>query len=273
VGDWVILRAPGENMPDQRRQMLKVLPRRTWVSRKIAGRAHKEQVVAANVDTVLIVCAFGGDINPRKIERFVAIAKSGGAKPVLVLNKDDLANEAELAVLSSISHIAGLAQHRIGVKQGRGLEQLAPYVLPRKTLVLIGSSGAGKSSLLNAWLSDESQAVGAVHKSGQGQHTTRTRTLVTLPQKAMVIDTPGVREIGMWDAEVGVSATFSDIVALAQTCHFSNCTHGQEPGCALQTALSDKTLSVARLEAYRTLAKENEAFSKRLQTRRRKPIK
>jgi ribosome biogenesis GTPase len=269
VGDWVVVRPQATPGPAARQQILAVLPRRTCVSRKVAGRAHKEQVVAANVDTVLIVCAFGGDINPRKIERFIAIARGGGAAPVVVLNKTDLAAPGDAEIVQVQAVAAQTPIHRICAHSGAGLIALAPYLQPGKTLVLLGSSGAGKSTLLNQWLGDTSQATGHVHRGGQGRHTTRSRTLVALKSGALVIDTPGVREIGMWETDDGVAATFSDIVALAQACRFRNCGHQGEPDCALQAALARGDVAADRVAAYRALTEELAVGAARRQSRRR----
>ena len=252
VGDWVALRAPVPGA--SRQQMEMVLPRRTHISRKAAGRALLEQTLAANVDTAFVVCAFGGDINARKVERFMAIAREGGATPVVLLNKHDLARPGEADEMVHLA--AGAAVHNISGRTGAGLEAVSAYLRPGRTVTLIGSSGAGKTTLLNRWLGDDVYSTGEVGADGRGKHTTRTRNLVTTPSGALVIDTPGLREVGVWAADRGIAEAFNDLVTLAEGCRFNDCTHVSEGDCAVRAAVAAGTLEATRLAAWLQLRAE-----------------
>ena len=252
VGDWVALRAPVPGA--SRQQMEMVLPRRTHISRKAAGRAMLEQTLAANVDTAFVVCAFGGDINARKIERFMAIAREGGATPVVLLNKQDLAKPGEADEVIALA--AGAAVYSISGRSGAGVDALSVYLQPGRTVTLIGSSGAGKTTLLNRWLGDDVYSTGEVRADGRGKHTTRTRNLVSTPSGTLVIDTPGLREVGVWAADRGIAEAFNDLVQLAEGCRFNDCTHVSEGDCAVRAAVAAGTLEPARLTAWLHLRAE-----------------
>ncbi len=253
VGDWVAV----DNSPDAEVATIHaVLGRASAFSRKAAGEEAVEQVVAANVDVVFLVSAFGGDLSVRRIERYLAAGWESGAQPVIVLNKSDLATdlEADLAEVESIAF--GAPVHVVSCLAGAGLEELGPYLAGNRTVALLGSSGVGKSSLLNRLVGWERQDVQEIRDDGKGRHTTTYRELVPLPGGGLVLDTPGMRELGLWDAGGGVEETFADVTELAAACRFVDCAHESEPGCAVRAALADGRLATERLESYRKLQGE-----------------
>jgi ribosome biogenesis GTPase / thiamine phosphate phosphatase len=252
VGDWVVLGvAPGAN----RALIHAVLPRATSFSRKAAGQLA-EQVVAANVDVVLLVSAFGHDLNTRRIERYLTAGWESGAQPVVVLNKSDLADDlaGEIAAVEAIAF--GVPVHAVSCLDGSGVTELEVYLAGNRTVALLGSSGVGKSSLLNRLLGWERQEVGDTRADGKGRHITTHRELVLLPGGGLVLDTPGMRELGLWEAGAGVGETFADVAELAAGCRFADCAHVTEPGCAVRAALADGRLAPERLESYRKLQGE-----------------
>ena len=253
VGDWVAVEdAPGDGTAT----IHAVLERATAFSRKAAGDEAVEQVVAANVDVVFLVSAFGDDLNVRRIERYLASGWESGAQPVIVLNKSDLADdlEAELAEVETVAF--GVPVHVVSCLEGAGLDELRPYLSQGRTVALLGSSGVGKSSLLNRLVGWERQEVQEIRDDGKGRHTTTYRELVPLPSGGLVLDTPGMRELALWDAGGGVDETFADVATLAAECRFGDCAHETEPGCAIRAALADGRLATERLESYRKLQGE-----------------
>jgi ribosome biogenesis GTPase / thiamine phosphate phosphatase len=256
VGDWVAIELlPG----DQRAVIHAVLPRRSQFVRKVAGRRVEEQVIAANVDTALLIMALDGDFNPRRIERYLAQCWDSGAKPVIVLNKVDACAEpaARFAEVKNLS--MGVPMIALSARSGDGVEKLESFLLSGQTLVMLGSSGVGKSTLLNMLVGRERQAVREVReKDSRGRHTTTSRELFSLPNGALIIDTPGLRELQLWDAAEGMTQAFADIEQLAALCRFQNCGHESEPGCALQAAITSGELDAARLENLRKLRREEE---------------
>jgi ribosome biogenesis GTPase / thiamine phosphate phosphatase len=256
VGDWVAVEiAAGKG----RAVIHRVLPRRSQFARKVAGRAVEQQVIAANVDTALIVMALDGDFNLRRVERYLAQCWDSGARAVMVLNKADACDNIKEHV-DKIERVAlGTASFVVSAKTGQGLDALQSHLKPGQTIALLGSSGVGKSTLLNYWLGREAQRVREVReKDSRGRHTTTTRELFVLPRGAIVIDTPGLRELQLWDAEIGIAQAFADIEDLAAQCRFRNCEHTIEPGCAVQAALAAGQLDPARLENRRKLEREQE---------------
>ena len=254
TGDWVALRlASGEGNA----MIQAVLPRRSKFSRHAAGRAVREQVVAANADTVFLVAGVDNDFSPRRVERYLAAAWESGASPVVVLNKVDLCADA-LARVAAIEQVARqVPVHAISALLGDGVDAVAAYCGPRRTVAVLGSSGAGKSTLINRLLGRDLLATAPVgRKDGRGKHTTTHRELILLPGGGMVIDTPGMRELQLWDAGEGVEITFDEIETLARGCRFRDCLHRDKPGCAVRAAVEAGQLAPERLVNMHKLQKE-----------------
>lgn len=254
VGDWVAL---SPNAQDGAATIHAVLPRRTAFMRRAADSARRTQILAANIDVAFVVTSMNADLNPRRIQRFLAAAMDSGARPVLVLTKSDLsadpqAEAAQVAALETQTLVL-----TVSAREGVGLEALRLQVKPGETCVLIGSSGVGKSTLVNAFLNEDRMATQAIRASDdQGRHTTSHRQLIPLPGGGLIIDTPGIREVGLIDAEEGVEAVFDDIEHLMQECRFTNCGHVSEPGCAVQAALADGALEGSRWAHFQKLKSE-----------------
>jgi ribosome biogenesis GTPase / thiamine phosphate phosphatase len=255
VGDWVVFQP---RVAEERGFIHAVLPRRTaFVRRAPADREADYQVLAANLDTVFLMAGLDRDFNPRRIERGLILAWESGARPVVLLNKTDRAPDAEGQKATVVSGSPNVPVHLLSARHGTGIEALAPYLGPGQTVVLLGSSGVGKSTLVNHLLGVERQRIGAVREIDQrGRHTTTHRELVVLPTGGLLIDTPGLREIQLWGGGDGLEATFSDLVDLGQGCKFRDCAHGQEPGCAVRAATEDGRLAPQRLASYHKLQAE-----------------
>lgn len=262
VGDWVAL---GAVEGDKVAIIHAVLPRSTRFVRPARGDMAGAQVVAANVDVVLLVAGLDNDFNVRRLERYVALAWSSGAEPVIVLNKADLCEDI-VERLADVATVApGIPVRVLSARDGTGLESLTPLLEPGKTVALIGSSGVGKSTIVNALLGWERQSTGAVREDDQrGRHTTTMRELVVTPSGALLIDSPGMRSVGMWDIEESLADSFSDVEAFASQCRFSDCAHGSEPGCAVQAAIAAGTLSASRLESRQKLQRESAHMTRRV---------
>ena len=254
VGDFVVLL----HQPDAgSTTIVDILPQKSVFTRGTAGKAGADQVIAANIDTVFIVTAAGHDLNARRIERYLAIAHASGAKPVIVINKSDLAKDPALLTAEIIPVVSGIPVIPVSAISGEGIIRLEPFLLPGTTIVLIGSSGVGKSTLINRLLDRPVQETSDIRDyDGKGRHTTTVRQLFILKSGALMIDTPGLREVGIGTAGTGIAGTFPDILELAPGCRFSDCRHEQEPGCAVQEAVTDGTLSSSRLENYHRLMRE-----------------
>lgn len=254
AGDWVALEArPGQTTA----LVHAVLPRATAFIRKASGPRAGAQVVAANVDVALLVASLNANLNPRRLERYLATTHESGARPVIVLTKSDLAEFVDEDVAEIEAIALGAPVLALSAKTGQGLEALDGYLLPGQTAVLLGSSGAGKSTLLNVLAGEERMATREVRATDdRGRHTTSHRELVLLPSGALILDTPGMRELGLWDADEGLSATFADIETLASQCKFSDCGHGDEPGCAVQAAIDAGELDPSRLWNFEKLQAE-----------------
>ncbi len=267
VGDWVAVRASGA---DGDAVIVAVLPRTSAFTRKRAGETTDEQVVAANVDVVLLVSGLDGDFNPRRIERYLAAAWESGATPVVVLNKADLADDLE-ARLDEVRGVApGVDVIALSALEGEGVEALASWLLPGRTLALLGSSGVGKSTLANALLGEARIATGAVREDdSRGRHTTTHRELLVLPCGALLLDTPGMRELQLWADEDALDGAFPEIAALAASCRFGDCAHESEPGCAVLAAEADGTLDAERLASWRKLQRELKWLASRQDARAR----
>jgi len=254
VGDWVALRGDA---------VAAVLPRRSTLSRRGAGRATAEQVIAANVDVVLVVQGLDRPLRLRRIHRALVMAWDSGATPAVVLTKADLAAAAQVEALLADAAL-GVDIHTVSVVAGRGVDEIAARAAPARTVVLLGESGAGKSSLANALIGREALPTGAVRDGdARGRHTTTARHLIALPGGGALIDTPGVRELGLWGAERGLARAFDDIETLAEGCRFRDCRHDSEPGCAVLAAVASGELDPGRLQSLRDLRRELAADERR----------
>ena len=262
VGDWVCLTAPtGERSAakagSERAVITRRLERLSTISRKAAGRAVEEQVLAANVDTIFLVTALAEDLNPRRLERYLAVVRDAGAVPVIVLNKTDLSTDPETQAADVRARLPFVDVLAISAKRGEGLVALDPYLSPARTVALIGSSGVGKSTLVNRLLGRDLLKTAEISEvDGKGRHTTTARNLVELPGGALLIDTPGMRELQPWVDEAAVTETFEDIAELAGGCRFGDCAHETEPGCAVLAAVEKGALAAERLDHFRHLGRE-----------------
>lgn len=246
VGDWVLTRDDVIHV---------VLPRRTAFSRKIALGVVEEQVVAANIDVAFVVASLGAEPNLRRLERFLTVAYESGAQPVVLLNKADLCPDVPGAVAAVESIAPGTTVQALSALTGAGLEIFDRHCAPGRTAAFLGPSGVGKTTLLNA-LTGAGRPTAAVLEDGRGRHTTTHRELVLVPGRGLVLDTPGMRELQLWEADAGLAAMFGDIEALAGQCRFADCAHHGEPGCAIQSALGDGSLSADRYASFRKLERE-----------------
>jgi ribosome biogenesis GTPase / thiamine phosphate phosphatase len=256
VGDWVAFRP----LDDERGIVEAVLPRRTEISRQEAFKGSEQQVLAANIDVVLLVMALDNDYSVRRLERYLTTAWDTGASPVVVLTKLDLGVDRRL-VVEAEGVAMGVPVVAVSNVTGEGLDELAAELAPGKTVVLLGSSGVGKSTLVNRLLGDDRIATNSVMADGRGRHTTRHRELFALPGGALLIDTPGLRELQLWQGDV--DGAFADVVELAAECRFSDCGHDTEPGCAVRAAIAQGTLDPERLKAYYKLQRELAAIARR----------
>jgi ribosome biogenesis GTPase len=259
VGDWLALEPIPD--PDGRTRLAAlraVLARTSAFTRgETVGDHVRGQTLAANIDHAFLVSALTRDLNPRRIERYLLLSWASGARPVIVLNKADLADDLDSAFARVAAIAGGAPVHPVSALTGAGLDALDAYLRPGAAICLLGSSGVGKSTLANALLGTERQATAAVRDDdSRGRHTTTARELIPLPGGALVIDTPGLRSIGLWDDGDGLEEAFDDIARLARTCRFSDCRHDREPGCAVRAAIDAGDLAETRLDSQRKLERE-----------------
>ena len=253
AGDYVMVQyiANGDS------QIIATLPRKTFFSRREPGPIPKDQAVAANFDYVFIMQSLNGDFNPNRLERYLTLAWQSGATPVILLTKADLVEDYWVYLTQVERVAAGVNIHVISARTGYGLNRLNAYLQPGKTVAFLGSSGVGKSSLVNALAGEEIMAVSAIREDdSKGRHTTTHRQLIRLSSGVMIIDTPGMRELGMWEVSEGLSDAFSDVEQFLGRCRFSDCKHEQEPGCAIKAAIAGGELEAERWESYQTLSEE-----------------
>ena len=253
VGDYVMV-----NCADPDTAIIhQVLPRKSLFVRKAAGTSKTEQVVAANIDTVFLCMSLNNDFNLRRLERYLAVAWESGADPVVVLTKADLCADLPQKQREVEAIAMGVDILTTSAMESGGYRQIMPYITQGRTVAFVGSSGVGKSTLINRLLREERLATDGLRNDDKGHHTTTHRELLFLPNGAMVIDTSGMRELGMWDAASGVEQTFGDIEELAAQCRFRNCSHSGEPGCAVRAALESGHLDTGRWQSYQKLKNEN----------------
>jgi ribosome biogenesis GTPase len=254
VGDWVVAR----KKPDEgRASIVHILPRRSHFSRKAAGSVTDEQVVAANVDVVFLVMGLDGDFSPRRLERYLLLARESGAAPVALLTKPDLSSDlpAQVAQVAAVAH--GLPVHVLNPRSGDGAEALRAYVARGRTCALLGSSGVGKSTIVNRLVGADVQKTRAVREAdSKGRHTTIHRELVPVPGGGLLLDTPGMRELQLWAASDAMEQAFDDVERLAAGCRFGDCRHREEPRCAVKEAVAGGVLAAERLASYLSLQDE-----------------
>ena len=272
VGDWVSVQYHSHDLAAR---IHETLPRKSFLRRKSAGVEVDYQMIAANLDGAFIVQSCHVDFNVRRLDRFLIMAADGGVEPIVILTKTDLITPAALA-----QQLAALQSSHLNVKvlalsnvTGRGFDEFQQLLQPGRTYCLLGSSGVGKTTLVNRLLGEEAYDTQTVSETGEGIHTTSRRQLVILPQGAMLIDTPGIREIGLLDVDEGVEHNFPEIVALAQGCRYPDCSHTQEPGCAVRAAVTSAALTEERYASYLKLRQESTQHGRAYQNKRRQTRK
>lgn len=262
TGDWVVGRAEADRLVIDR-----LLERKTALVRRVAGATSRHQAVVANVDILLIVTSANTDLNERRLERYLAAAWDSGARPVVVINKVDLVDDPAPWVERVMAVALGVEVLAVSAHTSAGWDALGALAKPGTTLALVGSSGVGKSSLINQWLGNTSQVTGAIDAVERGRHTTTRRSLLQLPTGGLLVDTPGMREFGLTEVGGGLDAAFDDIVQLARECRFTDCHHEGEPGCAVCGAVDSGALASERLASYFKLRREAVAMQARTDQR------
>lgn len=267
TGDYVMI----DYVPNGDSRILSTLPRRTYFSRRDPDKGRGEQAVAANFDYVFLMQSLNQDFNPKRLERYLTQTWQSGAAPVVVLTKADLVQNYT-GFLMEVERVAtGVDIHVVSAQTGYGLDALKTYLAPGKTVVFLGSSGVGKSSLVNALAGKEIMTAGEIREDdSKGRHTTTHRQLLQLPGGALIIDTPGMRELGMWAAQQGLEEAFSDVELYLGRCRFRDCSHTNEPGCAIRKALDSGELDLARWESYQKLKSEADAAEDKAEMLQRK---
>ena len=268
VGDWVAVR---KRPKEDRGVIVGVLPRRSAFTRRAAGEPTGEQVVAANVDVVFVVMGLDRDYNLRRLERYLLMARESGASPAIILTKPDLCSNLA-AHLNDVTTLAGdVLVHVVNPRAGEGLEHVQQHLARGRTAALLGSSGVGKSTIINRLVGADIRRTQEVRPAdSRGRHTTTHRELVMLPEGGLIIDTPGMRELQLWDASESVKETFEEIEALAPECHFGDCRHRDEPRCAVKAAVAEGTISADRLESYLKVQDELAELARQQEERARK---
>lgn len=258
VGDWVALRSPHDSDPAKSEAVIEAIVERTnKLSRKVAGDSGEEQVLAANIDVLFLVTSLNQDLNASRLERFLAAAPLPQSERILLLTKSDLHNASEGAVADLRARISNVPIHAISARTGEGVDFVTAYLTPGRTAAMLGSSGVGKSTLLNRLLGAERQEVNAIREDDdRGRHTTTRRELVALPSGGLLIDSPGIRELQLWADGADVDAAFDDVARLAESCPFTDCSHVHEPRCAVLGAIAEGRLDQARYESFLKLRRE-----------------
>jgi ribosome biogenesis GTPase / thiamine phosphate phosphatase len=257
IGDWVLVRGP---LSSSGAHIQAVLPRRTKISRNIPGDRRGEQVLAANVDAAVLMMGLDRDFNPRRLERYLALAYTSNTRPIIMLTKADLCEDLEEYVAELRELVKDAPLLTVSLLEPNAAREVVEQLAPAQTHVLLGSSGVGKSTLLNALVGRKAQKTGTVRASdSRGRHTTTHRQLFALENGALVIDTPGLRELQLWDAEEGLETAFADIEAFAENCKFRDCKHVDEPQCGVLDAFERGEISEPRLRSYFKLRDELEA--------------
>jgi len=264
VGDWVCLKQVDEFHPYQ---IIKLIPRINKLSRKVSGEKSEEQVIASNIDIVFIVTSADQDFNIRRLERYCASINEISAQPIIILNKIDICNDYKQYLLDIEENLPNITTLSISAKTSENIDEVIQYIKPGNTIVLVGSSGVGKSTLINNILGYNRQTVGEIReKDGKGKHVTTSRELIVIPNGGMLIDNPGIRELQLWSSEIGISKTFEDIEELSRQCRFSDCTHNAEPGCAVKKTIEMGQLSQERVDGYKKLLREQDYLNTRKNT-------
>lgn len=264
VGDWVVLKQIDEFRPFQ---IIKLIPRKNKLSRKVSGTKSEEQIIASNIDIVFIVTSADQDFNIRRLERYIAIINEIGAQPIIILNKIDINNDYKQYILEIKKNLPEITKLSISAKTMENIDEVKQFIKPGITIVLVGSSGVGKSTLINNLLGYKRQAVGKIReKDSKGRHVTTSRELIMMPNGGMLIDNPGLRELQLWSSELGISKTFEDIDELSRQCRFTNCTHNTEPGCIVKKAIEIGQISQERVDSYKKLLREQDYLNNRKNT-------